>query len=304
MKKSDNRQLYCTGPEFLIYASHLVTKRWLVTRCEIYDTESAGDTQPNTHQHGSCSLFRTNMIVRLIATTIAKTPIVSNKVLRNILEPSGKAYCFTENILQNSRTKACKLIFGVPEENVGYASFLKDELEKLDHFVLLSFTNQKETIKNLEKIIIADEVLRQKDAHLEDLAPNNRRAFVSNWMNDNSKILLKQLGWNFDNVSFLDRVMFAPSFVQKTVPHLQKMYMADACHLNFGKYTLFSCYGVTANSNMSPVGFAIIFGNENTSNWTKFWEYVLKLHPSINSGYIIIITDQDKGQKNTIARQL
>ncbi len=121
-------------------------------------------------------------------------------------------------------------------------------------------------------------------------------------MNDNSKILLKQLGWNSNNEYFLDGVMFAPSFVQKTIPHFQKTYMADACHLNFGKCTLFSCYGVTANSNMSPVGFAIIFGNKNTSNLTKFWEYVLKLHPSMNSGYITIITNQNKGQKIEIAR--
>ncbi len=169
-------------------------------------------------------------------------------------------------------------------------------MEKLGHFVTLSFTYQKETIQNVEKIIIADEVLRQKEAHLDELAPHKRRAFVTKWMNDNSKILVKQLGWKSDNVLFLDGVLFAPSFVQRTVPHLQKTYMADACHLNFGKYTLFSCYGVTANSNMSPVGFAIIFGNENTSNWTKFWEYVLKLHPSMNSGYITIITDQDKGK--------
>jgi hypothetical protein len=90
--------------------------------------------------------------------------MVSNKVLRKILEPYGKAYCFTDNILQSSQTKARKLIFGVPEENVGYASFLKDKLEKLGHFVSLPFTNRKETIKNLEKIIIADEVLRRKDA--------------------------------------------------------------------------------------------------------------------------------------------
>ncbi len=180
------------------------------------------------------------MIVPLIATTIDKTPMVSNMVLRKILKPYGKAYCFTDNILQNSWTEARKLIFGVPEENVGYASFLKDELEKLGHFVLLSFTNRKETIKNLVKIIIADEVLHQKDAHLEDLAPNNRRAFVLKWMNDNSEISLKQLGWNSDNVSFLDGVLFTPLFVQKTVPHLQKMYMADACHLNFWKvYVVF-----------------------------------------------------------------
>jgi hypothetical protein len=85
---------------------------------------------------------------------------------------------------------------------------------------LLSFTNQKETIKNLKKIIIADEFRHRKDAHLENLSPNNRRAFVSKWMNDNSEILLKQLGWKSDNVSFLDGVLFAPLFVQKSVPCL------------------------------------------------------------------------------------
>ncbi len=84
VKKSNDCQLYCTGPGFFIYASHSVTKGWLVTRCEICDTESAGNTQPNTHQHGSRSPFRMNMIVPLIATTIAETPMVSNKVLRNI----------------------------------------------------------------------------------------------------------------------------------------------------------------------------------------------------------------------------
>jgi hypothetical protein len=90
--------------------------------------------------------------------------------------------------LQNAQNKACKLIFRVPEENFGYASFLKDKLEKLGHFVSLSFTNRKETIKNVKKIIIADEVFRQKDAHLEDLASNDRCAFLSKWMNDNFEI--------------------------------------------------------------------------------------------------------------------
>jgi hypothetical protein len=236
------------------------------------------------------------MIIPLITTTIAEMPVVPNKLMRKILELYGMAYCFTDNILQNTQTKARKLIFGVPEENVGYASFVKDELEKLELFVMLSFTNQ-ETIQNVEKIIIADEVLHRKEAHLDELAPNNRRAFVSKWMNDNSKILVKQLGRKSNNVSFVDKVLFAPSFVRRTIPHLQKNYMADGCHLNFEKYTLFSCYGVTANLNMSSLGFAIIFKNENTRNWTKFWEFVLKLHPSMNSGYITIITNQDKGKK-------
>jgi hypothetical protein len=220
VKKSNDRQLYCTGPGFKIYASHSVKKGWIVTRCEICAIESAGATQPNIHQHSSRSPYQTNMIVPLIATTIATTPMVPNKLMRKILEPYGKPYCFTNNILQNARTEARKLTFGVPEENVGYASFIKDQLEKLGHFVTLSFTNQKETIQYVEKIIIADEVLRRKEAHLDELAPNKRRAFVSKWMNDNSNILVKQLGWKSDNVSFLDGVFFAPSFVQRTIPHL------------------------------------------------------------------------------------
>jgi hypothetical protein len=52
-------------------------------------------------------------------------------------------------------------------------------LEKLGHFVTLSFTNLKETIQNVEKIIIADEVLRQKEALLDKLAPHERRALVT-----------------------------------------------------------------------------------------------------------------------------
>ncbi len=54
---------------------------------------------------------------------------------------------------------------------------------------------------------------------------------------------------------------------------------------------------MTANSNASPVAFTILFGNKNTSTWRQFWKYCLNVHSCINSGKIIIITDQDKGQK-------
>ena len=52
-------------------------------------------------------------------------------------------------------------------------------------------------------------------------------------------MLIEQLGSKDDDVSFLTGILFAPSFVTTTVPHLQNTFMADACHLNFGKYTLF-----------------------------------------------------------------
>jgi hypothetical protein len=94
---------------------------------------------------------------------------------------------------------------------------------------------------------------------------------------------------------------FALSFSTRTVPELQRLFMADACHLNFEKYTLFSCYGVTANANMFPVAFGIVFGNENGDSLGEFWVYVKKLHPLLDIGDVTIITDQDKGQMNAIA---
>lgn len=80
--------------------------------------------------------------------------------------------------------------------------------------------------------------------------------------------------------------------------------MADVCHLNFEKYTLFLCYGITVNSNASPVAFAIIFGNMSTITWRQFWKYALEFHSYIDAGDITIITDQDKGQKNTFSKYM
>ena len=109
------------------------------------------------------------MVVPLIAKTIVETPMASNKVLRQVLEPFGKQYCFTEAIIQGARSEARKLIFGDPDDNVGYVFFVKEDLKKAGHYVELSFTTRKATMQNLDKIIIADEVLRQKNARMEGL---------------------------------------------------------------------------------------------------------------------------------------
>ena len=50
-----------------------------------------------------------------------------------------------------------------------------------------------------------------------------------------------------------------------------------------------------ANGNMSPIGFAILFGGETTDNRVKFWEDAVSKHPSINRPIIAIIMDQNPG---------
>jgi len=57
--------------------------------------------------------------------------------------------------------------------------------------------------------------------------------------------------------------------------------------------TLYSCYGITANANMFPVGFAIVFGNENLLSWKEFWKFIVELHPCLNKPDVAI-NDQDR----------
>ena len=52
---------------------------------------------------------------------------------------------------------------------------------------------------------------------------------------------------------------------------------------------------------MSPIAFAILFGNESGYAWKQFWEFVVEIHPCINREQVTVVTDQDKGQMNAIA---
>jgi hypothetical protein len=65
--------------------------------------------------------------------------------------------------------------------------------------------------------------------------------------------------------------------------------------MNFGKYTLDSCYGTTANCNTYPVAFGILFGNDGKEGWMDFGDFVKLVHPSIDDTRVTIITDQAKG---------
>jgi len=305
--KSDETKLICSGDgSFYVQASNS-DSGWRITKCQVQAEQ--GD-QPEKELTKSKSLprspYKVSYIIPLIAKTIAETPLASNKVLLQILEPYGRAYCYTDAIIQKARTEARKMIFGDSDENVAYAHFVKEDLVKAGHHVELAFTTRKETMQNLDKIILAEEAQRRKEAGVDGILPAHRKTFVLQWRKKHDSQIMQRLGTPNDESSlkFLNGIFFVPSFAKETVPHLQKVFMADACHLNFGKYTLFSCYGVTANANASPVAFAIIFGNESTSTWRQFWKFALEVHPSIDSGEITLITDQDKGQKNAITEYL
>ncbi len=51
---------------------------------------------------------------------------------------------------------------------------------------------------------------------------------------------------------------------------------------------------------MAPLGFAMLFGNEDKDIWIKFWCFLVSVHPTINHGKKTVITDQDKGLLGSI----
>jgi hypothetical protein len=126
-----------------------------------------------------------------------------------------------------------------------------------------------------------------------------RAAFLGKWFTENKDFLDSQMGLA-DATQFLSGILFTTLASIQTVPHLQQLIQADAAHMQFGKYTLFSAYGTTADGLMSPVAFGIMFGNENKESWGNFWRFAVKHHPSLNKALVTLITDQDKGSIHAI----
>ena len=89
--------------------------------------------------------------------------------------------------------------------------------------------------------------------------------------------------------------------MQEHLSNVAECVQADATHMNFGKYTLYLVYGNTANAIMSPMAFTFTFGNKDYAGCTMFWNFAVKIHPTLNLSEITIITDQDKGQIAAIA---
>jgi hypothetical protein len=102
---------------------------------------------------------------------------------------------------------------------------------------------------------------------------------------------------------FLMGILIAPSTPKKQLPFLQEVIQADAAHMVFGKYTLFLVYANTANGNMSPLGFGMLFGDKDKENWSHFWWFIRKTHPIINQPEKMILKDQDKDSLSLLSKR-
>ncbi len=145
---------------------------------------------------------------------------------------------------------------------------------------------------------------RQKKAK-EIMDKVEQLKFLKKWETDNDVYLNNVFGMeDGPQFLFLTGIHFATSSSMHLVPLLQDLIQADGAHASYGKYALFVAYGTTVNGNMSPLAFGLLFINKNTKNWSKFWMFVKKIHPSIDSPKKTILTDQDKGSIAAIEEKL
>jgi len=206
-----------------------------------------------------------------------------------MVSPTRIGLFFTDSLLQNTRSAARDDIFGDPATNATYAIALKLELEKRGHSAHVKTIARNETLQSIYNVIWEDYKAKNKNV------TERKMEYCQRWCEENHDELYLSLGEATDGFQFITEFFFSPSPATVTVPHLQRVFQADAAHTAFGKYTLMSFYGTTANGNMFPVALGLVFGNENKAAWMAFCKFIVDLHPTINQPEVTIITDKCKG---------
>ncbi len=93
----------------------------------------------------------------------------------------------------------------------------------------------------------------------EKMKRDQKIQFVKDWkVKHHDMIVEGGLEDGLHKFVFVSGIFMCTSAVKQTTPLLQTVYQADAAHMNFGKSTLYSCYGITANCNAYPVAFGIV----------------------------------------------
>ena len=249
--------------------------------------------------------IKARFLVAIIKDAVSENPGITYQAIREIMKPYAKEYALTESILQDGRDLAKLELFGDADDNVKYADGVVDQLRALGHEVEVVFNDRRSTLQMVSTTVLYEENMRRKKEKLPALSKAMQKLFINKWKVLNELWLNSIFGLaDGPQQRFLTGVLFATASSKSMVPLLQEVIQADGAHSSFGKYTLFSAYASTANGNMAPLAFGLLFGNEDTNNWSKFWRFVMKVHPTINSRSITILTDQDKGSIAAVASEV
>ena len=251
--------------------------------------------------------FKAHMLVSILTPDIRLTPNLTNARCKIILASYMKDKFMTLNLLQNARTLTKASVFGDPQHNVQYANALCTEIKSQGHEIVLVEKDARQIQSILDQLVVSEEALKQKKNGVM-MKGQAKREYLQQWRMKYADLLteggLGAIPVGAPTPKFCSGIFFSPHFVKQVVQSLQLTYQADACHLGFGKYTMYTIYGSSANNNTFPIAFGILFGNETKEAWTDFLQFVKRCHPLINIPQVTFISDQAKGLIESIATVL
>ncbi len=206
------------------------------------------------------SPIESRWLLPLLKQRIAECPNISNKECAHLLRLHVRLDFLTKTLLQRAK-KACKFeLFGNPSENAQYTKAMLREMNVRGHKVKSITKSAADVMAMLEKIVVQEEADRLQAKDGTTMTREMKKKYAKDWIHINNE-MLQEGGLGIQMIGdpipeFCAGVFFSMSYSTSVVPHLQDVFQADAAHMNFGKYTLFSCYGSTANANTSPIAFA------------------------------------------------
>jgi hypothetical protein len=263
--RSDSHNLIVTGWKFYVCATYSVQYGWHIRnacRREGDDLSVIPQIHRDIKQKGLRTPFKSKLVGHVLRNAIEDTPGLPYQIMRKILNPYFNAYVLTNNVLQEACDAAKGDLFGNPDDNVQYTYAISKAIQEMGDTVNLIFPNQHKTMKTVNAIVLKEEEMDRKKAAKLSTTRQEKVDYVNNWKKENDIFLCDAFGLeDGPQYQFLTGIFISPSTSKKQVPFLQEVLQADAAHMNFGKYTLYSVYGTNANGTMSALGFALLFGN-------------------------------------------
>lgn len=193
------------------------------------------------------SPFSAWMFEPIIFDAVSKTPNLSSKTIRGMLQDYANDLFITDNLIQNTRTniRNRNKVFGHPYENILYLPALAMSLEECGH----SFHVVKKTPFQVKKRLL-NIILQEKINALANSTPPKQMntvqklEYVDAWQVANAEMFNDVgLGQNCiegGEETFVTGLFLSTTAAKISVSLLQTVYQADAALMNFGKYTLYS----------------------------------------------------------------
>jgi len=208
----------------------------------------------------------------LVKGALAEKPNILNKALTMLLSSYVVDKFLTHSLINQTKKYLRLYLFGYPVLSVTYLPELVRELEAAGHDYEIITKSNASVLQKVEEMVLTQHIALMKASGVK-LLKQDKIDFINEWRNENQALLLKEglKEGSSDQNCFVTGIFISLSTARATVPLLQTVYQAGAAHTNFGKYSLYSCYGVSSNGNTFPVCLAVVvFGNEDKDGWTRF----------------------------------